>query len=186
MVNKPQNKIKPGGYIDKASQVGFIPVKNGYYTMVDLEDYPKYAIHTWRFSQSGHVCRRNGKHNKPSTVFLHRLINNTPEGMVTDHINFDKLDNRKQNLRSVTYSFNRHHIRKCSPTSYSGIRGITYSPQSKTWVVRKIVNGICFRKYGCKTIGEAYMVYNRMIKNLIKNGMLPKELISNVKGGRYD
>ena len=39
---------------------------------------------------------------------MHRDVMNTPEGLVTHHINFCGLDNRKQNLRIMT---NSEHLR---------------------------------------------------------------------------
>jgi hypothetical protein len=38
---------------------------------------------------------------------MHRLINNTPDGLETDHINRNRLDNRRKNLKSVTYQENQ-------------------------------------------------------------------------------
>jgi len=38
---------------------------------------------------------------------LHRVVAGTPDGLVTDHINHDTLDNRKSNLRVCTASENR-------------------------------------------------------------------------------
>jgi len=40
------------------------------------------------------------------TKLLHAVIMNTPKGYVTDHIDHNKTDNRKQNLRIVTHSQN--------------------------------------------------------------------------------
>ncbi len=54
---------------------------------------------------------------------MHRVINKTPKGMDTDHINRDKLDNRKSNLRSVTRTINQYnrYIRKDNKSGYQGV-----------------------------------------------------------------
>jgi hypothetical protein len=42
-------------------------------------------------------------------VFLHREVLNTPNGLLTDHVNHDGLDNRRHNLRSCSPSQNSAH-----------------------------------------------------------------------------
>jgi hypothetical protein len=53
------------------------------------------------------ISRKDTKKLQP----LHRLIMNTPDGMVVDHINHNGLDNRKKNLRNCTKSENAKNKR---------------------------------------------------------------------------
>jgi hypothetical protein len=63
-----------------------------------------YAVHSRRVGP-----RREGRVEK---VWMHRLIARPPEGMEIDHVNGDRLDNRRANLRVVSHSENmrnRHY-----------------------------------------------------------------------------
>jgi len=67
--------------------------------------------------------------------YLHRLINNTPTGLETHHLNGDGLDNRKSNLKSITTKQHRF-LDKCrgeSSRSWSktGRRGVRTLPNGK-------------------------------------------------------
>src|SRR3954463_12256023 len=57
-------------------------------------------------------------------IYMHRFIAQTPEGMVTDHINRVKLDNRRENLRVCTPEQNS--INRIGPTGcfseYTGVQ----------------------------------------------------------------
>lgn len=66
---------------------------------------------------------------KVKQIAMHRLILNAKTGQMCDHINGDRLDNRRSNLRLVTYSENA--MNKCKP------RKKTHSKYK----------GICFNKY---------------------------------------
>ena len=43
---------------------------------------------------------------------MHRNLMNTPDGLETDHVNGDKLDNRRSNLRICTRGENAHNCKK--------------------------------------------------------------------------
>lgn len=89
------------------NNIRLIPLSKGLATIVDAEDYDKVvAMGVWTLHSNGYAYRfdRSVKPNK--AIFLHRLINNTPVDMHTDHVNRIRLDNRKENLRSVTQKEN--------------------------------------------------------------------------------
>ena len=66
----------------------------------DIEDIPKISRYKWYYG-CGYA---NVKNRKIKHMAMHRLILNTDQ--FVDHINHDKLDNRKENLREVTKSQN--------------------------------------------------------------------------------
>ena len=71
---------------------------------------------------------------------MHRLINNTPKNMLTDHINRDKLDNRKCNLRSGNKSLNS--INRCKPSNNkSGFKGVHLDSWTEKWRAEIKING---------------------------------------------
>jgi hypothetical protein len=65
---------------------------------------------TWRLFQNGYVCCTINNGIKPKVYYLHQLIMDVHDEDLTnlektvDHINQDKLDNRRQNLRLVNMS----------------------------------------------------------------------------------
>lgn len=69
--------------------------------LINPEDYERVsAIGSWCIDGGGYVL--NGKHK----IKLHQLIMGMKEGLEIDHINRNKLDNRKENLRFVTHRMN--------------------------------------------------------------------------------
>lgn len=88
--------------------------------IIDIDDYEKVSQHTWCMSDNGYFkCRINKK-----PVFLHRFITNCPADLIVDHINHDKADNRKQNLRVCTRRQNNLN-KRC--------KGVRFDKRRGTW-----------------------------------------------------
>lgn len=70
---------------------------------VDLEDYIKVRNISWYEAQNGYIAHKDsGK----KVIFMHRFILNAPKDKIVDHINHNRKDNRKSNLRLVNYKLN--------------------------------------------------------------------------------
>lgn len=71
-----------------------IKLNNGWATQVDEGTYLALSSYTWTYAH-GYASGTIGGNR----VYLHRLIMNPKANEVVDHINGDKLDNRRENLR---------------------------------------------------------------------------------------
>lgn len=84
----------------------------GNIAFVDDDDYEKVvAFGRWYETDSGYAIKKTRIKGKSVSIRMHTMINDTPKGLQTDHINGNRLDNRKANLRSASAamnSWNRH------------------------------------------------------------------------------
>lgn len=94
------------------------------FAYISLCDTDKIMEYNWSCTQYGYA--RNGK----TGIFMHRLILKPSKGMFIDHVNRNKLDNRRTNLRICTEQENS--LNKASPcTSLTGYKGISFSCNKK-------------------------------------------------------
>lgn len=90
----------------------------GQSTLVDVSDYDMLNQWKWTYHGNGYAYRKDNK----KSVMMHNLLMNSPKGMDVDHINMDKLDNRRSNLRIVTRSQNMANCKaKGGSSLYKGV-----------------------------------------------------------------
>lgn len=102
------------------------------YALVDNEDFEfiSNSVKRWRF---------NGNYVVGGwpLVSMHRLVMNAKKGQQVDHINRNKLDNRKENLRFCTHSQNQMNSKPRRDIP----KGIHWRDSRKAWIVRIGLNG---------------------------------------------
>lgn len=147
-----------------------IPLYNGKgFAIVDDEDFVKVKEYRWTLSTLGYVTRNDGK---GGSVYLHRDIMNLEkgDGKYVDHINHDKLDNRKTNLRVCTKQenqLNQGPKKRKDGTSHSKYKGVSRrsSKSVRPWRCRIAKDGKTITKY-FETEIEAAKEYDRLALEL--------------------
>ena len=118
--NRKPNKFE---HIDENTVKVFFNTNNKYF-ICDADDwYSKGIQFTWWLDTSGYA-RHNSDHM--NATFHDYILNLKPDiknGYVCDHINRDKLDNRKCNLRIVNATINglNRSLAKNNTSGYTGI-----------------------------------------------------------------
>jgi hypothetical protein len=98
-----------------------IELTKGFVAIVDDEDYGELNAHKWYY-QHGYAARRKRNHEEGKAQFrLHRVVMNAPEGMTVDHINGNRLDNRKENLRLCTPIENNRNKTTWNKHGFKGV-----------------------------------------------------------------
>lgn len=111
------------------NDIAFIECSNGGFVVVDAELFPMLNAERWHRGPGGRAKRttntyvnKSGKQHPPA--LMHRLINNTPKGLETDHINGFQWDNRRCNLRTATGAQNHWNVRKKRGNFTSKFKGV--------------------------------------------------------------
>ena len=103
-------------------------------TFIDEEDYEK-VVEAIKYKNGkpgkwyAHdpAVHQDGNYTYASSggrnILMHRVVMDAPKGMDVDHINGDRLDNRKENLRICTRAQNSQNkkLRRDSQSGYKGV-----------------------------------------------------------------
>ena len=99
--------------------------------IIDLEDVEKIKNYKWSL--------KNGYAFNTEVGLLHRFLNEYPNDMVIDHINLNKLDNRRSNLRICTYSQNNMNT-KIKSSNTSGTKGVWWNAKREKWIAEIMID----------------------------------------------
>lgn len=122
--------------------VAYVPLTQGYEAVIDAEDVPLVSEKNWAAQvkrrrdgtiRTVYAFQMRGSRNDHHMVYLHRVVAKTADGMATDHIDGDGLNNRKVNLRPATNQQNSRNMR-LSATNSSGVKGVYWAERERRWV----------------------------------------------------
>lgn len=100
---------------------------------MDKDDVEKLGKHKWRTVYKNDKPYLFTGNQKKEKIYFHRLVMNNPETQV-NHINGNTLDNRKENLRTVSVQDNMKNLQKKKDNT-SGIRGVSFSERDQQYKV---------------------------------------------------
>lgn len=110
---------------------------------VDDDDYESLAGFNWSVSSGGYAkCYLGGGRKNQTFTYMHRQILNPPDDFQIDHINGNRLDNRKENLRVCApkdNSRNRNGWKLSRKTSK--YKGVYWSKSDNVWISGITVDG---------------------------------------------
>ena len=98
-------------------------------SLIDEADAYLLDDQRWTLRSDGYCCRWL---SPKGCLLLHRHIMQPPEGMQVDHINGDRADNRRSNMRLVKGADNALNLtRDCR--RQMGLRGVTFYKKTRRW-----------------------------------------------------
>lgn len=112
--------------------------------MLDAEDHDWASEHGWHLmlvDRGGYAVRKEGPDNARRSVLLHREVAGLEYGdpRQVDHINRDKLDNRRCNLRIVSPDAQKQNIPAVGRSRFRGV--CRTHCKSAPWKARVKMNG---------------------------------------------
>lgn len=152
------------------------------YALVDADDFETVRQYAWRLTHGYATGTVEGR-----SIFMHHFVFKKPsDGKVVDHINNDRLDNRKHNLREATRAENSHNVPGRSGTSqYKGVSlytGYVYENNARKYGARYSQQHLglyddeksAARAYDTYT----YVLYGEKARN---NGLVKYEDVAHLK-----
>lgn len=117
--NRKYNTYETDGEVTKVFD------DKGNFCLIDTEDLEKVKSYYWALAKDGYFARQRG-HNilRGKPMALHRFVTDCPQGKVVDHLNHNRLDNRKSNLCVCTIREN---------SANQPVIGVTYIPHVLKW-----------------------------------------------------
>lgn len=147
-----------------------IPLTRGLFALIDDEDADDISQFRWHALESAnnpgryYAYRRARLRPGPSvTLYMHRAIMKPPIGFHVDHINHNRLDNRRCNLRIATQAQNNSNAIYSSTAL--GRRGV-YEYRPGHFTVRASRQGIVYMRRGFTDSIQAALIYDAMARIL--------------------
>lgn len=119
-----------------------IPTHDGRQIKVDDSDFDLVGHLTWRISDQGYAVRSDYSTGRLQILRMHRLIMGAGPGSDVDHIDGDRTNNQRANLRICTRQQNLQNQRKKKGKT-SSFKGVYWLKANRKWRAKIRVDGKC-------------------------------------------
>jgi len=120
--------------------IKLIPLTQGQFAILDAEDFERIEeMGPWCYLARGYGVK--AKPNRKGLIYMHRKIIKVKKGIYLDHINGNKLDNRKINLRKCTRQQNNWNVPP-NKRNKTGFKGVTFNKNKKRYTASLKVNKV--------------------------------------------
>lgn len=141
-----------------------IPLTRGKVAKVDDEYCEELANRKWYCTASGYAVRDETSEGRRSAIYMHKIVAGCTG--IVDHINGDRLDNQKSNLRPATNALNLSNRPK-QANNTSGYKGVSWSLVSEKWGAEITVSGVKYWLGLHESKEEAARAYNEKAIELL-------------------
>lgn len=104
--NQKRNQERSERISDNGDGTASIRLSMGQIAIIDAADIPLVAPFVWSAQKRGGYGFYAKANINGRVVYLHRHLMQPKDGEVVDHINWERLDNRRANLRVCSHSVN--------------------------------------------------------------------------------
>lgn len=152
-----------------------VPLTKNQSTVISPEDSDLVAL-KW-YAQTHHSGGFYAVRGGAPKIYLHRVILERVLGRpllsteYTDHIDGDKLNNARSNLRVATPCENQHN-RKRNKNNTSGYPGINWNKRKQRWIVRLMKSRVTIEVGSFKNLDDAIAAYKQ--SKLEHHGEFPR------------
>jgi hypothetical protein len=159
---------KPRKIIDHIDGVSaLVKLTRGQYARIDKDDIEKVSGHAWHAKWNQHTRSfyaaawgRGENGMRRTTIWMHRLFLNAPNGIEVDHYSHDTLDNRRSNLRLAPDHHNSRN-KNLQMNNTSGFKGVYLDKEAGKWRVAINVGGKHMNLGRFLTAEEAGTAYDK-------------------------
>lgn len=135
------------------------------FAIIDDEDYHLVKGKVWKEDDKGYVCH----YTHDVKTRLHRLVMGITDSQIQiDHIDRNKRDNRKVNLRICSSSENKVN-QNLNATNTSGYKGVYWDKKSKKWRTQICINHKQYTFLPQREIHYCAFMYNVAAKLMHKH-----------------
>lgn len=115
----------------------FIPLTRGLSATVDRDLFEDLSRFNWLAHEHQPGKFYAARRTRSAYLYMHRVIAGAGDSVIVDHINGEKLDNRRANLRFCTRPQNQWN----SGPRTGRFKGVHWAKRDRRWVAQIAANG---------------------------------------------